>query len=94
MPRRIVIIPNKASRAVAIHPPEIGAAGRVGRGLPVDLLFVVNFIVVVAAASPGVTEGGVKVTVEFGGKFVAENVTKFGKLVPPSGDTWMVAEIG
>lgn len=72
----------------------MGPAGRLGRGLPVDLTVEVNFIVVVAAALPGVTEGGVKATVEFGGKFVAENVTTFGKLVPASGTTWIVTEIG
>jgi hypothetical protein len=72
----------------------MGPVGRLGRGLPVDLAVVVSFIIVVAAALPGVTEGGVKVTVEFGGKFVAENVTTFGKLVPVRGETWIVAEIG
>lgn len=63
---------------MAIHPPEMGVAGLLGRGLPVDLAVVVNIIVTVAAALPGVTEGGVKETVEFGGKFDAENVTAFG----------------
>ena len=68
--------------------------GRLGRGLPLVLAVDVNFIVVVVVEFPGVTEGGVKVAVVFAGKFDAVNVTAFGKLVPVTGEIWIVTEIG
>ena len=81
--------------AVAIHPPESGPCeGLLGRGLPLEFAAVVNVSVVVTAEAPGVTDGGANDAVVFGGRFEAENVTAFGKVVPVAGEIWIVAVIG
>ena len=46
----------------------------------------VNVSVVVTAEAPGVTDGGANDAVVFGGRFEAENVTAFGKVVPVAGE--------
>ena len=83
-PLRKVAIPKRASKAVAIHPPERGKfVGRSGRGTAPPLFVVVNVNVVVAGEFPGVTVGDENAAVVSIGRFVAVNVTALGKPLLP-----------